>query len=214
MENDLKNHLLEGGKMKPLITIETIPIKIEYVKKEPLRLSSVQAPKMKKNNEESLQEVQNNHIRISLNDSFKPSADYLWDNLTYTATAKYGDDGKLKLEVQMEDGQAKPIRFTQSTRGIDHMADLFSAPEKDTASIEISLDLGRLPGGMSAQNSQTIEFFPPDIELKITQRPKVIIKYVGGPIYTPASADPDYVPPEDLMKTPELTQGVKLDIKI
>jgi len=200
--------------MKQLITIETIPIKIEYVKKKPLRLSSVQAPKMKKNNKDSLQEVHNNHICISLNDSYKPSADYQWDNLTYTATAKYGDDGKLKLEVQMEDGKAKPIRFTQSTRGIDHMADLFSAPEKDTASMEISFDLGRLPGGMSVENNQNIEFFPPDIELKITQRPKVIIKYVGGPIYTPASADPNYVPPKGLMEKPELTQGVKLDLKI
>jgi hypothetical protein len=35
------------------------------------------------------------------------------------------------------------------------------------------------------------------LHYKISERPKVIIKYVGGPIYIPKSADPNYIPPED-----------------
>ena len=222
--------------MKPLISIETIPIKIEYVKKEPLLLSSVHGSKTKKSNENRLHRVQNNPIRISLSDSYKPSTDYQWDNATYTATAKYGDDGMLKLNVQMEDGEAKPIRFKEITRGIDQMAGLLDGSEGDSADMELSLDMGVVPSGIGSGNNQDIEFLPPDIELKITQWPKVIIKYVGGPIYTPASADPHYVKPEatkqnlsnglktsadpndvkpeGLMKTSELTQGVKLNLKI
>ena len=38
------------------------------------------------------------------------------------------------------------------------------------------------------------KFTPGDIELTVTQRPDVVIKYVGGPIYVPPSSDPNYVP--------------------
>ena len=38
------------------------------------------------------------------------------------------------------------------------------------------------------------EFTPGDIEFTMTQRPEVIIKYIGGPIYVPPSSDPDYEP--------------------
>ncbi|MGI5962410.1 MAG: DUF6470 family protein [Lawsonibacter sp.] len=37
-------------------------------------------------------------------------------------------------------------------------------------------------------------FVPGDIEFTMTQRPDVVIKYVGGPLYVPPSSDPDYEP--------------------
>ena len=40
----------------------------------------------------------------------------------------------------------------------------------------------------------SFEFTPGDIEISVEQQPKVIIKYVGGPIYVPRSADPNYEP--------------------
>lgn len=191
--------------MKQLITIETIPMKIEYVEKEPLRLSAVQSGKLKISKDDGKQMIQGNPMRIAIKDSFEPSSVYNWDHPTYTATAKYGDDGKLKLNVKMEDSESKPIHFKEVTRGIDQMVGLLSESTDDSASMEISFDRDVLPN---------IEFFPPDIELKITQRPTVIIKYVGGPIYTPASADPDYVRPEGLMDINEPLQGDKLDLKV
>ena len=38
------------------------------------------------------------------------------------------------------------------------------------------------------------QFTPGDIEISVTQRPDVIIKYVGGPLYVPPSSDPNYEP--------------------
>ena len=38
------------------------------------------------------------------------------------------------------------------------------------------------------------EFTPGDIEFTVTQRPDVVIKYIGGPIYVPPSSDPNYEP--------------------
>ena len=43
-------------------------------------------------------------------------------------------------------------------------------------------------------NQMQFTFTPGDIEFTMTQRPEVIIKYVGGPLYVPPSADPDYEP--------------------
>lgn len=39
-----------------------------------------------------------------------------------------------------------------------------------------------------------IQFIPGDIEFSVTQNPDVVIKYVGGPLYVPPSADPEYEP--------------------
>ena len=43
-------------------------------------------------------------------------------------------------------------------------------------------------------NQMSFTFIPGDIEFTMTQRPDVIIKYVGGPVYVPPSSDPDYEP--------------------
>lgn len=37
-----------------------------------------------------------------------------------------------------------------------------------------------------------LQFIPGRVDINITQLPKVVIEYVGGPIYVPPSANPDY----------------------
>lgn len=202
--------------MEQLITIETVPIKIEYVKKEPLQLSAVHNQNVRNDADEVVNQEPRKPIRIALNDSFEPSSDYQWDNSTYTATAKVGNDGKLELEVTMEDGQAKPIHFKHLSRGIDEMASLMTAPANQpnavSASMMIPVDTGLLRGGSQTANDANFQLIMPDIELKITQRPQVIIKYVGGPIYVPRSADPNYEPVFGF--EPEGGNGAKLDQKV
>ena len=43
-------------------------------------------------------------------------------------------------------------------------------------------------------NQMQFEFIPGDIEISVEQKPDVLIKYVGGPLYVPPSADPNYKP--------------------
>ena len=43
-------------------------------------------------------------------------------------------------------------------------------------------------------NRTQFEFVPGDIEISVTQYPDVVIKYIGGPLYVPPSADPNYEP--------------------
>ena len=43
-------------------------------------------------------------------------------------------------------------------------------------------------------NQTQFKFIPGDIEISVKQQPDVIIKYIGGPLYVPPSADPDHEP--------------------
>ena len=40
-----------------------------------------------------------------------------------------------------------------------------------------------------------MEFIPGNVELIVRDRPRVEIEYIGGPIYVPPSANPNYEPP-------------------
>ncbi|URN85401.1 hypothetical protein [Acetobacterium wieringae] len=201
--------------MEQLITIETVPIKIEYVEKESLALSSVHAFDGKADHNKAEQPAHVQPIRINLQDSFVPSSSYNWDNSTYTATAKIGDDGNLKLNIQMEDGDSRAIRFTQANRSINSMArKMKSELNPEYANMELSIPLAALPSGMPTVDNFNSEFMPPDLELVVTQRADVVIKYVGGPIYVPPSADPNYKPPLGFEQQRNMSAAPLLDEKV
>lgn len=43
----------------------------------------------------------------------------------------------------------------------------------------------------------TMKYIPGDVSMEILQYPSVEIEYIGGPIYSPPSADPNYVAPAE-----------------
>jgi len=178
--------------MENLITIETVPIKIEFVEKEQLNVSSVHNSQIEVCNESGDKQIQSNRIRIAVQDSYEPSQSYNWENSTYTATSNVDDEGNLQLNISMEDGEAKSIRFKQINRSIESISNQVNKIE--TGDMKISIPINRLSSGSIASADTNTEFMPPDLELVVTQRADVIIKYVGGPIYVPRSSDPNYVP--------------------
>ena len=117
----------------------------------------------------------------------------------YTATASYAQEGELYLKAQIgEDVQKQLAQTAISTQ-------MFSQPALDfipKAGPEISWD----PSEMNIRyemdklnfdwriNQTKFEFIPGDIEISVKQKPEVIIKYIGGPLYVPPSADPNYEP--------------------
>lgn len=187
--------------MKPLIKIETVPISIEYVERKTTHTSSQSARlKISHNNEKMM--IQSNPINIPMVDSYEhgPSAD--WSNLTYTATANYSHDGNLSMDVQVENREKTAYQYHHINRGIDNIIDFIPQSQKSASygfeGMKINFDMSRLSGGFPGADSIDASFLPPDLELKVVERPKVIIKYVGGPIYIPRSADPNYVAPENI----------------
>lgn len=200
--------------MEQLITIETVPIKIEFVEKDPLTVSAVHGMKGQ-SGDAGNEQPKSNPVRINMQDSFVPSTSYNWENSTYTATAKMGDDGSLKLNVQMEDGDSRAIRFTQANRSINSMAKKMTQEmNAEYGQMQLSIPMASLPGGMPSVDNFKTEFMPPDLQLVVTQRAEVIIKYVGGPIYVPASADPNYKPPLGFEPQIMVGNGTNLDQKI
>ncbi|MDD4584108.1 MAG: hypothetical protein PHR60_08005 [Eubacteriales bacterium] len=193
--------------MQPLITIETVPISIEYVEKPSTRSSVKQSADLHISRLNNRMTIQSNPINIQLRDTFETSSSIDWNSLTYTASAYYSKDGNLRMNIQMEDIDATTFLFHQFGRGIDNIMDFL--PNR---SMHINFDLSQLPGGLPEVNNIDTSFLPPDIEIKVVERPKVIIKYVGGPLYIPRSSDPNYDPPDNTKQSNTIVES-KFDLK-
>ena len=59
--------------------------------------------------------------------------------------------------------------------------------------LTINYEMDKLNFDLKIANGN-FEFVPGNIEMSITQYPDLLIEYVGGPIYVPPSADPNYEP--------------------
>lgn len=187
--------------MKPLISIETVPISIEYVEKKTTHTSS-QSASLRISQQDNRMTIQSNPIHLPLMDTFEQGSSVDWHNLSYTATAQYSSDGNLSMNVQMGNSKSNLFNFDQVNRGIDTIINFVpQIPSGSSAygfeSMQINFDMSQLPSGLPSVDNIGTSFLPPDLELKVVEQPKVIIKYVGGPLYIPKSADPNYVPPEE-----------------
>lgn len=115
----------------------------------------------------------------------------------YSTMATYAQQGQLLLEAKI--GQQLITQFAMEKQQVNtdfSMEFLPSAePEiswdKGEMSIRYEMDKLNFDWRMEKGN---IEFIPGNIEFVVTQQPDVVISYVGGPIYVPPSADPNYEP--------------------
>lgn len=116
----------------------------------------------------------------------------------YNATAQMVQEGNLLLKADIGQdaiGQILQQRTAQPT-GEFQLGFTPSAPvdiEYEAPDLTINYEMDKLNFDLKVANGN-FEFIPGDIEMSITQRPQVVIEYVGGPIYVPKSANPDYEP--------------------
>ena len=116
----------------------------------------------------------------------------------YSATAKMAQEGHLLLNAKIgEDviGQIMQQR-TAAPTGEFQLGFTPSAPvdiNYEAADLTINYEMDKLNFDLKIANGN-FEFIPGNIEMSITQRPEVRIEYIGGPIYVPPSADPNYEP--------------------
>ncbi|WP_330695235.1 DUF6470 family protein [Anaerotignum sp.] len=119
----------------------------------------------------------------------------------YEATATYAREGKLFLNAKIgEDviGKIAASKMEVNTNvGITFLPT--TRPELNWSEPEMTMEyeLDKLNFDWKVLNGN-FEFIPGNIEISITQQPDVMIEYIGGPIYVPPSADPEYVPITDL----------------
>jgi len=117
----------------------------------------------------------------------------------YEATATYARQGQLLLKAKI--GQEMVTQFAaeavakdiKTNVGIDFIPSVGPDISWDPAELNIRFEMDKLNFDWRLNQTQ-FEFTPGDIEISVTQRPDVVITYIGGPIYVPASADPNYEP--------------------
>ena len=116
----------------------------------------------------------------------------------YAATASISREGRMMMEATV-DGQVIPNLARQAL--LERPANLniqflpSTGPEISWTGGELSVqyEMDKLNFDWRMEQMQ-FTFVPGDIEFTMTQRPDVVIKYVGGPLYVPPSADPNYEP--------------------
>lgn len=117
----------------------------------------------------------------------------------YKATASFAQEGELYLKAKIgENVQAQLSQTAISTQMFSQPALDFipkTGPEFswDPGEMNIRYEMDKLNFDWRVDKTK-FEFIPGDIEISVKQKPEVIIKYVGGPLYVPPSADPDYEP--------------------
>ena len=117
----------------------------------------------------------------------------------YSATAARAQEGELYLKAQLgEDVQAQLAKTAISKEMYSQPAMDFipsEAPEIDwnPGEMNIRYEMDKLNFDWRI-NQTEFEFVPGDIEISVKQKAEVIIKYIGGPLYVPPSADPNYEP--------------------
>ena len=115
----------------------------------------------------------------------------------YDTTATYARRGDLLLEAKI--GEQLISQFAMESQQVNTD---FAMKWLPTTGPDISWDGGELSirYAMDKLNfdwrmdNGNMEFIPGNIEFTVTQQPDVIIKYIGGPVYVPPSANSDYVP--------------------
>lgn len=197
--------------MKPLIEITTVPIQIE-MKTTNARLEYARGTaEMEITREKNGLHIKSRPIKVNIDtfearNSLSPTlARYLdqsakkGQQAAYEATATYAHQGQLLLEAKV--GEEMVTRFAEDAMmkdvktnvGIDFLPDPGPEITWDPGEMNIRYEMDKLNINWR-MNEGSFEFTPGDIEFTVTQRPDVVIKYLGGPIYVPPSSDPNYEP--------------------
>lgn len=116
----------------------------------------------------------------------------------YEATAKWASDNHLMMKAKIgEDvaGQIAERDFMNNLKTGEFEMDFIpkAPPEIQWTDPDITVryEMDKLNFDLKISNGD-FQFIPGDISLEIEQMPDVRIEYVGGPIYVPPSADPNY----------------------
>lgn len=197
--------------MFPLIEITTVPIEIE-MKTTQAKLEHVHGTAdLEVSRNQGGLNIRSRPIRLHLDtfearNSVSPTAvrsieqnAQRGNQAAYEATATYARQGQLLLTVKM--GQELVTQFAAEAQTKDLKTNVglqflpSTGPEIswDPGELNIRYEMDKLNFDWRMQKPD-MKFTPGDIEISIKQMPDVIIKYVGGPLYVPPSADPEYEP--------------------
>ena len=196
--------------MNPLIEIKTVPIEIQMkVTHARLEYARGTAQVAISRNKGGLN-IRSQPIKVNL-DTFEARNSVMPTTSTlirqqaqagiqgaYQATAVLAKEGRMMMEARIDQDVipqlAKAQNLGQPTNvNIDFIPTTGPDISWDGGEMSIRYEMDKLNFDWRMEQ-MSFTFVPGDIEFTMTQRPDVIVKYVGGPLYVPPSADPDYEP--------------------
>ena len=196
--------------MYPLIEIKTVPIEIEMkVSHAKLEYSRGTADLEISRGDNGGLSIKSRPIKLNIDtfearNSVVPTAMRSMEQYaqqgqqaSYTATATYAQQGHMFLEAKI--GQDMITQFAADATmknykpnvGLEFLPSVPPEITWDPGEMHIRYEMDKLNFDWKFGQSE-FEFTPGDIEFTVTQRPEVVIKYIGGPLYVPPSADPNY----------------------
>lgn len=196
--------------MRPLIEIQTIPIEIQMKTTNAHLEYARGTAQMEVSRDRRGLQIRSQPIRVNI-DTFEARSSIVpttaqsiqqgaaqGQRAAYEATAVLAQEGRMMMEAKI-DQDVIPQLAQQKTVDQPAQLGIQFLPE-------VSPDISWTGGEMSIRyemdklnfdwrmNQMQFTFVPGDIEFKVTQQPDVVIKYIGGPLYVPPSADPNYEP--------------------
>ena len=177
--------------MRPLIEIQTIPIEIQMKTTNAHLEYARGTAQMEVSRDRRGLQIRSQPIRVNI-DTFEARSSIV------PTTAQSIQQGRMMMEAKI-DQDVIPQLAQQKTVDQPAQLGIQFLPE-------VGPDISWTGGEMSIRyemdklnfdwrmNQMQFTFVPGDIEFKVTQQPDVVIKYIGGPLYVPPSADPNYEP--------------------
>ena len=197
--------------MKPLIEITTVPIQIEMRTTNAKLEYARGTAEMEVSRDQGGLSIKSRPIRVNIDtfearNSITPTlarriaqdADK-GQQAAYQATATYARQGQLLLKTRVGEelvtqfAEEAMMKDVKTNAGIEFIPKVPPEITWDPGEMNIRYEMDKLNFDWKF-NQGDFEFTPGDIEFTMTQRPEVIIKYIGGPIYVPPSSDPNYEP--------------------
>lgn len=195
--------------MKPLIEITTIPIQIE-MKTTNAKLEYARGTaEMEISRDQGGLSIKSRATRINIDtyearNSVTPTLARRLEQdakkgqqAAYEATATYVEQGQMMMktkwgeEVITQLAEQAMMKNVKLGVGMDFIPKTGPEITWDPAEMNIRYEMDKLNFDWKISKGD-FKFTPGDIEFTVTQRPEVVIKYVGGPIYVPPSSDPNY----------------------
>lgn len=201
--------------MQPLIEIKTVPISIEFKTTDWEFKPADSTAQLELHTEKGGLEIKSKPIQLNIDtyeaqksasnesviDSVK-SYGAAGKQAAFQATAQYVQEGNILMNVELNDEAFQQIADLRlgtnqyESPNIKWIPDHPAEINFDSGDLTIQYQMDKLNFDFK-QDKQPLKFIPGDIEFVMAQRPEVIVNYIGGPIYVPPSAAPDYIESEE-----------------
>ena len=205
--------------MKPLLNIQTVSIELDYkVTRAALRAASNPPPRANVTRQRGDADIRRTNGRLNINTTegkasmglktpTRLASDFARQGRSdaLTATRNNAEAGTKILDSHGKGSPIVDIAMAQLNRTREHVLSFIPsvAPQIEyvQGSLSFNFSMDKLHYDWSLNRRAQLEYVPGSIEISVTQYPDIIIEYLGGPIYVPRSADPNYIPPPSIDTT-------------